>query len=90
MQLKTSQGRINKNIVICETLAALALLRHGNVLGIVPEPLLSHPEARGIVPVPTRELFPCELELMLISRPDVPLSPAAEFFAQSLLRALRG
>lgn len=79
-----------QNIVICETLAALALLRHGNVLGIVPEPLLSHPEARGIVPVPTRELFPCELELMLISRPDVPLSPAAEFFAQSLLRALRG
>jgi hypothetical protein len=59
-------------------------------LGIVPERLLSHPEARGIVPVPTRELFPSELELMLISRPDVPLSPAAEFFAQSLLCALRG
>jgi LysR family transcriptional regulator of abg operon len=78
-----------RNIVTCETLPALALLRNGNALGIVPEPLLSHPEARGIVPVPTRQLFPCELDVMLLSRPDVPLSPAAEHFAQCLLQALR-
>jgi len=79
-----------RNIVSCETLAALALLRNGNVLGIVPEPLLDHPEARGIVPVQTRQLFPGELDVLLLSRPDVPLSPAADYFAHCLLQALRG
>jgi LysR family transcriptional regulator of abg operon len=79
-----------RNIISCETLAALALLRNGNVLGIVPEPLLDHPEARGIVPVQTRQLFPGELDVLLLSRPDVPLSPAADYFAHCLLQALRG
>jgi DNA-binding transcriptional LysR family regulator len=80
---------IPRNIISCETLAGLALLRHGNAIGIVPEPLLVHPEARGIVPVPTRQLFPCELEVLLLSRPEVPLSPAAEYFSHCLLETLR-
>lgn len=72
----------------CESMAALALMRSSDVLGVCPEPMLGHPESRGIVVVPTTQLFPCAIEVSLLSRPEVPLSPAAEYFAQCLLQAV--
>jgi DNA-binding transcriptional LysR family regulator len=74
--------------VSCETLAALTLLRNADVASVFPEPLLGHPESRGIVPV-VSELRPCDMELTLLSRPDVPLSPAAAYFSHCLLETCR-
>jgi DNA-binding transcriptional LysR family regulator len=71
-------------VVQCETLAALSLLRHADVVALMPEPLLACPEAHGIVAVESCPLQPLDLELLLLTRPDTPLTPAAEFFAHCL------
>ena len=78
-----------ERILLCDTLAGLALLRHADVAGIVPEPLLDQPEARGLVTIDLPEINPGELKLVLLTRPDVPLTPAAAFFAQCLVDASR-
>lgn len=73
-----------QRVVRSEALAALALLRHADVASVVPLPLLGHPETRGIVPVPGGALRPSDIELLLLRRPDVPLTPAAAYFAHCL------
>ena len=71
-----------------DTLAALALLRDTDVAAFAPAPLLAQPEARGLVAVPPA-LAPGALRLVLLTRADAPLSPAAAHFAQCLRMALR-
>ena len=70
--------------VLCESLAALTILRNSDAVSIVPEPLLGHPESRGIVAIENPPLRPCDIELLLLTQPDVPLTPAAEYFAHCL------
>ena len=71
-------------VVLCESLAAMTILRNSDAVSIFPEPLLGHPESRGIVAIDDAPLRPCDIELLLLTRPDVPLTPAAEFFAHCL------
>ena len=71
-------------VVLCESLAAMTLLRHSDAVSIFPEPLLGHPETRGIVAVADTPLRPCDIELLLLTQPDVPLTPAADYFAHCL------
>jgi hypothetical protein len=71
-------------VVVCETLAAMTLLRNSDAVSIFPEPLLGHPETRDIVAIDNSPLYPCDIELLLLTRPDVPLTPAAEYFAHCL------
>ena len=78
-----------RRILLCDTLSGLALLRNSDVAGVVPAPLLAQPEARGLVPVELPGLDPGELRLVLVTRPDVPLSPAAAYFAQCLCDAIK-
>ncbi|OOG49961.1 LysR substrate-binding domain-containing protein [Polaromonas sp. C04] len=78
-----------RRVVQCETLAAMMLLRSSDVVSIFPEPLLGHPESRGIVAVENTQLRPCDIELLLLTRPDVPLTPAAAFFAHCLTEVSR-
>jgi DNA-binding transcriptional LysR family regulator len=78
-----------RRVVQCETLAALSLLRHADVVALMPEPFLAYPEARGIVAVEPCPLQPLDLELLLLTRPDTPLTPAAEFFAHCLVEVSR-
>lgn len=73
-----------QRVVLSETLAAMALLRSSDVVSIFPEPLLGHPESRGIVAVENTQLRPCDIELLLLTRPDIPLTPAAAFFLHCL------
>ena len=75
-----------ERVVVCETLAAMSILRHTDAVSIFPEPLLGHPETRGIVAVEHAPLRPSEIELLLLTQPDVPLTPAAEYFAHCLAR----
>lgn len=71
-------------VVVCETLAAMSILRHSDAVSIFPEPLLGHPETRGIVAVERSPIRPADMELLLLTQPDVPLTPAAEHFAHCL------
>ena len=76
-------------VAICETLAGLTLLRESDAVGVVPEPLLHQNEGRGLVPIHLPALDPGSFELALIQRPDVPLTPAAEFMAHCVVDACR-
>lgn len=71
-------------VILCESLAAMTILRHSDAVSIFPEPLLGHPETRGIVAVNDAPLRPCDIELLLLTQPDVPLTPAAAYFAHCL------
>ena len=53
--------------------------------GVVPAPLLDAPEGRGLVRVNVAGLEPGELRLLLLTRPHVPLSLAADYFAHCLM-----
>lgn len=77
-------------VLLCETLAAMALLRHSDAVSLFPRPLLGHPESRGIVPVPGAALQPHDLELVLLTPRGLPLTPAAEYFAHCLETECRG
>lgn len=72
----------------CDTLAGLTLLRESDCAGIVPAPFLELPEGRGLVAVPVPGLDPGELKLVLLTRPDVPLTPAAQYLADCLVQAV--
>jgi hypothetical protein len=71
-------------VVVCETLAAMSILRHSDAVSIFPAPLLGHPETRGIVAIDNAPFSPSDIELLLLTQPDVPLTPAAEHFAHCL------
>lgn len=76
-----------QQILFCETLAALSLLRNTDVAGIVPAPLLDQPECRGLVAIDLPAIDLGELQLKLLTRPDAPLTPATAYFAQCLVDA---
>lgn len=78
-----------QRVVLCETLAALTLLRTSDLVSIFPASLLGHPESRGIVRVPTTQLHPCDIELTLMARPEVPLTPAGAYFAHCLTQSIQ-
>ncbi len=71
-------------VILCESLAAMTLLRNSDTAAIFPEPLLGHPETRGIVAVAGSPLRPSDIELLLLTQPDVPLTSAAQYFAHCL------
>lgn len=83
-----------QRVIQCDSLAALSLLRHSDAVGVFPRPLLGHPETRDIVPVEDTTLRPCDIEVLLLTRADIPLTPAAAHFAHCLaqvsLQANRG
>lgn len=78
-----------KQIVVCEALHAFALQRNSDAVSIMPEPPLNTPETRGIVAIEPCAIQPFDLELTLVSRADVPLSPAAGYFAHCVAQLCR-
>lgn len=78
-----------ERIVLAEALAALSLLRSANVVSVLPTALLGLPECRDIVAVPEAGLHPADLQLLLLTRPDVPLTPAAAYFVHCLVETSR-
>jgi LysR family transcriptional regulator, regulator of abg operon len=77
-------------VVVCETLAAMSILRHSDAVSIFPEPLLGHPETRGIVAIADAPFSPSDIELLLLTQPDVPMTAAAEHFAHCLASVCGG
>ena len=76
-------------VVLCEALAGMALIRNTDTVGMFPEALLGQPETRGIVAVENSPLRPCDIELLLLTQPDVPLTPAAQYFAHCVTEVSR-
>ena len=73
-----------QRVVVCESLSAMTILRNSDAVSIFPEPLLGHPETRGLVAIADAPLRPCDIELLLLTQPDMPLTPAAAYFAHCL------
>jgi hypothetical protein len=77
---------VPSRVVVCEALSAMALIRSTDVVGIVPEPLLGHIDSSGIVAIEEGIFTPCDIELLMLTRADVPQTPAAEYFAHCLVQ----
>jgi DNA-binding transcriptional LysR family regulator len=75
-----------RHVVQCDSMAAINLLRHSDAVAVLPRLLLRYPETSGLVEVAQTDLLPCDLELLLLTRADVPLTPAAAHFAHCLSR----
>ena len=69
-------------ITRCDAMAAMALVRQSDVVSVMPSPLLAQPECRGLVELSLRSMRPPPIELVLLAPPDVPLTPAAAYFAR--------
>lgn len=68
----------------CDAMAAMALVSQSDTVSVMPTPLLAHTQARGLVEVSLRTLRPPEVDLVQLSTPGVPLTPAAAYFARCL------
>lgn len=77
-------------ITRCDALAAMALVRQSQAVTIMPVPLLGQPESHGIVALPQEALQVPPVQLLQLSRPEVPLTPAAAYFARCLNDAISG
>jgi LysR family transcriptional regulator of abg operon len=77
-------------ITRCDALAAMALVRQSDAVTIMPTPLLGRPESHGLVTLPQTVLQPPPVAVLQVSRPEVPLTPAAAYFARCLNDAISG
>lgn len=77
-------------ITRCDALAAMALVRQSDAVTIMPTPLLGRPESHGLVALPQAALQPPPVAVLQVSRPEVPLTPAAAYFARCLNDAISG
>lgn len=75
-------------ITRCDAMAAMALIRQSDAVSVMPAPLLAQPECRGLVELSLRSMHPPPIELVLLAPPDVPLTPAAAYFARCLTDAI--
>ena len=75
-------------ITRCDAMAAMALVRQSDAISVMPAPLLAQPEGHGLVQLSLRNLRPPAIELVLLSPPDVPLTPAAAYLARCLTDAI--
>jgi LysR family transcriptional regulator of abg operon len=69
-------------------MAAMALVRQTDALSVMPAPLLAQPEGHGLVELSLRSMRPPNIELVLLSQPNVPLTPAAAYLARCLTDAI--
>ena len=78
-----------ERLMRCESvIVAFAILRHTDVVSLIPAPLLERPETNGIRAV-ALEMSPPMSDFNLITRADVPLSPVAAAFAACLKEQTR-
>jgi DNA-binding transcriptional LysR family regulator len=75
-------------ITRCDALAAMSLVRQSDSVCVMPTPLLGQPESHGLVSVPIRALLPPPVSLVLLTRTEVPPTPAADYFARCLMDAV--
>lgn len=70
------------------TMSVLVSLARTDLLAMLPAQWMENPMTRELLlPIPLRERIPAP-SIVLVRRPDLPLTPAAEFFCDVLLRHL--
>lgn len=79
-----------EQITRCDALAAMALVRESDAVTIMPTQLLGQPETHGLSALSQRALHPPPVTVLQLSRPEVPLTPAAAYLARSLRDAIAG
>jgi LysR family transcriptional regulator of abg operon len=75
-------------ITRCDAMAAMALVRQTDALSVMPAPLMGHIESRDLVELSLRSMRPPDIDLVLLSQPGVPLTPAAAYFVRCLTDAI--
>ena len=75
-------------ITRCDALAAMALIRQSDAICLMPWPLLGQPESRGLVSLGHSSLQAPPVDLLLLSRAEVPLTLAAAYCARCLTDAM--
>lgn len=80
---------VPQRVIVCEGLQAMVLLRNSDGVTIMLEQLLALPEMHDIVAVDHTALHPGDLNLMLVTRADVPLTRAGEYFAHCIRQTIR-
>ena len=81
---------VPQQITRCDAMAAMALVRQSDAVCVMPAPLLVQPESHGLMALSLRGLQPPPVDLVLLSRPEVPLTPAAAYFARCLTDTIAG
>ena len=77
-----------QQVTRCDAMAAMALIRQTDAMSVMPAPLLAQPEGHGLVELSLRSMRPPDIELVLLSPPEVPLTPAATYLARCLTDAI--
>ena len=77
-----------EQITRCDAMAAMTLVRQSDAVSVMPAPLLGQAESRDLVGLSLLSMQPPDIELVLLSQPDVPLTPAAAFLAGCLTDAI--
>jgi len=76
-------------ITRCDAMAALALVRQSNAVSVMPAPLLDQVESHDLVSILGASLQPPEISLLMLSQPNVPLTPAASYLSRCLIDVIR-
>jgi LysR family transcriptional regulator, regulator of abg operon len=74
-------------ITRCDAMAAMTLVRQSDAISVMPAPLLGQVESRDLVALDAGLQAP-EIALVMLSQPDVPLTPAAAYLARCLTDAI--
>lgn len=78
-----------ERVIICEGLQAMVVLRNSDSVAIMLRASLALPEMQDIVAVEHTELQPPDVALMRVTRSDVPLTRAGEYFAHCIEQTIR-
>ena len=79
-----------ERVIMCEALQAMVLLRSSDSVSVMLRASLALPEMQDMVAIDGTGLQPPDVALMRVSRSDVPLTRAGEYFAHCLEQTVRG
>jgi len=78
-----------ERVIICEALQAMVLLRSSDGVAIMLRESLALPEMQDIVAIEHTSLQPPDVALMRVTRSDIPLTRAGEYFAHCIEQTIR-
>lgn len=79
-----------ERVVVCEALQAMVLLRSSDSVATMLRGSLALPEMQDMVAIDQTTLRPPDVALIRVTRSDVPMTRAAEYFAHCLEQTIRG
>lgn len=77
-----------QQVTRCDAMAAISLVRQSDAITLMPAPLLAQPECQGLVELLCPTLKAPPIDLLLLTPPEAPLTPAARYLARCLTDAI--